>query len=76
MPLLWGVDIQERKDHIMLNTIEARDLCEGDALASGVVESITTGPTGLLVVEVAAYPGSVITREVTLSPIDVVQVTY
>jgi hypothetical protein len=59
----------------MLDTIEARDLSIGDTLRHGVVSDITTGPTGLLYVECAAYPGSYITNTIELSPVDVVQVT-
>jgi hypothetical protein len=54
----------------MLDTIQARDLSIGDEVAQGVVTDITTGPTGLLDIEVSAYPGSIITNVVTLSPVD------
>lgn len=53
----------------MLNQIQARDLCVGDDVANGVVVDISTGPTGLLDIEVAAYPDSVITNIVTLTPV-------
>ncbi len=59
----------------MLTPIEARDLSTGDYLTAGVVTDINTGPTGLLMVECAAYPGSLITNTVTLSPVDVVYIT-
>jgi hypothetical protein len=59
----------------MLESIEARDLSIGDALGMSVITDITTGPTGLLDIECAAYPGSYITNTITLSPVDVVQVT-
>lgn len=58
----------------MLDRIQARDLSIGDEVPNGVVTDITTGPTGLLNVEVAAYPGSIITNTVTLSPVSWVEV--
>lgn len=54
----------------MLDTIQARDLTIGDEVAQGVITDINTGPTGMLDIEVSAYPGSVITNTVTLSPVD------
>jgi hypothetical protein len=54
----------------MLDLIQARDLSVGDALTQGVVTDINTGLTGMLDIEVSAYPGSVITNTVTLSPVD------
>jgi hypothetical protein len=58
----------------MLDQIQARDLCVGDEVPNGIVTDITAGPTGLLAVEVAAYPGSTITNTVTLSPVSWVEV--
>lgn len=59
----------------MLNTdlMQARDLSVGDEVSEGVVTDIATGPTGLLMVEVSSYPGSVITNTLTLSPVDYVR---
>jgi hypothetical protein len=54
--------------------MQARDLSIGDEVSEGVITDINTGPTGLLMVEVAAYPGSVITNTVTMAPIDPVEV--
>jgi hypothetical protein len=59
----------------MLTPVEARDLSTGDYLTAGVVTDITTGPTGLLDIECAAYPGSLITNTITLSPVTVVYIT-
>lgn len=58
----------------MLDRIQARDLSVGDEVPNGVVSSIEVGPTGLLMVEVEAYPGSIITNTVTLSPVSWVEV--
>jgi hypothetical protein len=60
----------------MLNTdlMQARDLSTGDEVSEGIITDITTGPTGLLLVEVSAYPGSTITNTITLSPVDNVKV--
>jgi hypothetical protein len=59
----------------MLDRIQARDLTVGDEVANGIVTDIATGPTGLLLVEVSAYPGSFITNTVTLSPVSWVEVS-
>jgi hypothetical protein len=60
----------------MLNTdlMQARDLSTGDEVSEGIITDINTGPTGLLMVEVAAYHGSAITNTITLSPVDYVKV--
>jgi hypothetical protein len=61
----------------MLNgfdTMQARDLSIGDQVQGGVVVGIDYGPTGMVLVEVSAYPGSTITNTVTLSPVDTVRV--
>lgn len=58
----------------MLDRIQARDLSVGDEVPNGVVSAIEVGPTGLLMVEVEAYPGSIITNTVTLSPVSWVEV--
>jgi hypothetical protein len=58
----------------MLDRIQARDLSIGDEVPNGVVSDITTGPTGLLSIEIEAYPGSIITNTVTLSPVSWVEV--
>jgi hypothetical protein len=73
--MLWRMGIHKWKDRIMLESIEARDLCVGDTMRTGVITDITSTPTGLLCVEVSAYPGSLITNTLTLSPVSVVQVT-
>jgi len=54
----------------MLDGMQARDLTIGDEVQGGVITDINTGPTGLLLVDVAAYPGSTITNTLTLSPVD------
>ena len=75
VPVLRIMGIQGRNDHIMLTPVEARDLTTGDYLPTGVVTDITTGPTGMLDIEVSAYPGSIITNTLTLRPVDVVYIT-